>query len=78
MPSYVFRLRTPDNVSHLVQCDELPDLDAAMAHAQRFARTLVRTPVRRGYQKIGGSIDVEIADRAIARLLLSEVALQIS
>ncbi|MCD2317417.1 hypothetical protein LQ954_14810 [Sphingomonas sp. IC-11] len=78
MPSYVFRVRTPDNVTHRVQRDELPDLDAAMAHAQRFARTLVRTPVRRGQRTIGGSVDVEIADRAIARLLLSEVAYQIS
>jgi len=78
MPSYVFRVRTPDNVTHRVQRDELPDLDAAMAHAQRFARTLVRNPVRRGNRAIGGSVDVEIADRAIARLLLSEVAHQIS
>ena len=78
MPSYVFRVRTPDNVAHRVQCDELPNLDAAMAHAQRFARTLVRNPARRGNRAIGGTVDVEIADRAIARLLLSEVAHQIS
>ncbi len=78
MPSYIFRVRTPDNVAHRVQCGELPDLDAAMAHAQRLARTLVRNPVRRGHQKISGTVDVEIADRAIARLLLSEVAYQIS
>ncbi|OWK29564.1 DUF6894 family protein [Sphingomonas mucosissima] len=78
MTTYIFRVRTPDNIVHQVQCNELPDLDAAMAQAQRYARTLVRNPVRRGARTIGGALDVEVADRAIARLLLSEVAIQIS
>lgn len=78
MPTYVFRVRTPDNIVHQVQSAEFPDLDTAMAQAQRYARTLIRRPVRRGAKTIGGAMDIEVADQAIARLLLSEVAHQIS
>lgn len=78
MPTYAFRVRTPDNIAHRVQHIELPDLNAAMAQAQRYARALIRTPVRRGQRAIGGAMDVELGDQPVARLLLSEVALQIS
>lgn len=78
MPNYVFRVRTPDNVAHQAQHIELPDLNAAMAQAQRYARTLIRHPIRRGQRTFGGAMDVEVGDQPIARLLLSEVAMQIS
>lgn len=79
MPTYIFRVRTPDKVAHDTMCHEFPNLDAALIVAVRTARSLVRNPVRRGIKTISGSLDVENeAHQTVARLVLREVAHQIS
>ncbi len=79
MPSYTFRLRTPDNLPHGPERHDLPDLNTALVLASRTARGLVRNPVRRGIRTVGGSLDVEDeANQTVARLVLREVAHQIS
>lgn len=79
MPTYFFRVRTPDRLAHRVECHEFADLNAALIKAQRAARSLIRNPARRGNKVIGGSLDIENEDnRAVARLMLTEVAHQIT
>jgi len=79
MPSFTFRLRTPDKVAHGAECHDFPDLDTALIVASRTARSLVRNPVRRGIKTLSGSLDVENdAHQTVARLVLREVAHQIS
>ena len=79
MPSFIFRVRTPDKAPHRVELHEFPNLDAAMIQASRAARALVRHPVRRGHMTIGGTLDVENeANQAVAQFVLREVAQQIS
>jgi hypothetical protein len=78
MPSFIFRLRTPDKSPHRAESHDFPDLEQAMAQASRLARTLVRNPVRRGHMAIGGTLDIENeASQPIARFVLREVAQQI-
>ncbi|MFL0413298.1 hypothetical protein [uncultured Sphingomonas sp.] len=79
MPSYFFRVRTPDQVVRRAECHELPDINAALAFAQRTARSMVRVPVRRGTRVLGGSLDIENEiQQPIARVMLAEMAQQIS
>lgn len=79
MPTFFFRVRTPDAALRRAERHDLPSLDAALILAQRTARALVRNPVRRGCTAIGGSLDIENEGRqAVAQLLLAEVAHQIS
>jgi hypothetical protein len=79
MPSFIFRVRTPDKRPHRIELHEFPTLDTALVQASRVARALVRHPVRRGNLAIGGTLDVENeANQAVAQLVLREVARQIS
>ncbi len=79
MPSFFFRVRTPDKTPHRTERHDFPNLDAALIQASRAARALVRHPVRRGRLAIGGTLDVENeANQAVAQFVLREVALQIS
>jgi hypothetical protein len=79
MATYFFRVRTPDRADHLVERYDCLDVDEALMGAQRAARLLVRHPVRRGRTAIAGSLDIEDdRNQPIARLILAEVAYQIS
>lgn len=79
MPSYYFRVRTPDKAPHRIERHELPNLDAAMAMGQRTARALVRNPLRRGRTSFGGSLSIEIeGNQPIAQIMLADVARQMS
>ena len=79
MPTFFFRVRTPDQMTRRAESFELPDLNAALIQAQRSARSLVRTPARRGIMTMKGSLDIENElNQPLARLTLAEVAHQIS
>lgn len=78
MPRYTFRLRTTDHAIHLPETFELPGLSEALVMANGAARALLRHS--RGEQaRISGTLDVEDERQMpVARLLLAEVARQIS
>lgn len=78
MPRYTLRLRTTDHAIHLPETWELPGLSEALIVANGAARALLRRQ-RPGLARISGSLDVEDEQsRPVARLLLAEVARQIS
>lgn len=78
MPNYFFCVRTPDKTVHRADCHDLPNLEAALATGSRTARALVRNPVRQA-RTVRGSLDIEDERRQpVARLMLAEVARQIS
>jgi hypothetical protein len=78
MPSYFFCVHTPDRTARLPECRELPDLEAAVTTANRWARKMVRHAARRG-GTVNGSLEVENEwRRPVARLLLADVARLIS
>lgn len=80
MIDYYFHLRTPTANGRFEQRYQLPDLDAALVAAHQVARKLIRNAARNGdLLKLRGSLDVEDAfQRPVAKLMLAEVARQIS
>lgn len=79
MPLYYFQLRTADVVLRPAQSRTLPDLSAALAEAQQFARSMIRNRMRRMRGAPSGSLDIEDEKRQpIARIMLADVARQIS
>ena len=80
MPHYFFNLRTPDPHSDgPVEGMFFPDLGAALAEANSTARALIHKRVRRLPTALHGSLDIEDEHRRpIARILLADVARQIS
>lgn len=78
MPQYYFQLRTNQSAPVDSAPIELPSLAAALVEARSAARTLV-TKARRPAQPLHGSLDVEDERRRpVARILLAEIARQIS
>ncbi|MDT8757822.1 hypothetical protein MZO42_03850 [Sphingomonas psychrotolerans] len=80
MPHYFFSLRTPDSYASLAaQGGSFPDLRTALAEANCAARALIHKRVRRAPVDLHGSLDIEDeARRPIARILLADVARQIT
>ena len=79
MPAYHFCLRTPNNVAHIAETRELPDLREALIAAHGAARALIHNQVRRAPCELHGSLDVEDESRRpVARILLADLARQIS
>jgi hypothetical protein len=80
MPLYYFHLRTqgaPASASGKGR--EFPNLSAALAEAQHSARAMIRNRMRHVAGMPNGSLDIEDEKRQpIARILLAEVARQIS
>ncbi|MBB5708887.1 DUF6894 family protein [Sphingomonas xinjiangensis] len=80
MPSYSFHLQTARS-TQLMQGSgrDFPDLRSALAEAQRAARSLIHKQVRRAPCALHGSLDIrDERGSAVARILLAEVARQIS
>lgn len=80
MPDYYFHLKTSAGDGRFEQKHELPNLDAALVAAHQVARKFIRHAARRcAAEKLRGSLDVEDASRRpVARLMLADVARQIS
>jgi hypothetical protein len=79
MPQYTFRLHTLDRAIHLPETAELPGLREALIAANRAARTLIHRQRGHGRIDVHGTLDVEDeGHRPVARILLAEVARQIS
>jgi hypothetical protein len=81
MPLYYFHLRTHDAAAAPAtgKGREFPNLSAALAEAQHAARSTIRRRMRRVPGMPNGSLDIEDEKRQpIARILLAEVARQIS
>lgn len=80
MTDYYFHLRTTAGDVRYEQKHELPDLDAALIAAHQVARKFIRHAARSSDAlKLRGSLDVEdMFRRPVARLMLAEVARQIS
>jgi hypothetical protein len=79
MPHYFLRLRTPDQVTHHSDKHEVTSFNEAIAVANRAALALIRNRVRRGVTGPRGVLDVEDENRRpVARILLTELAQQIS
>lgn len=78
MPRYTFRVRTADHALHLSESFELPGLRDALILANGAARSLLRRQ-RREVARITGTLDIEDERQMpVARLLLAEVARQMS
>lgn len=79
MPHYFFRLNTRNAVPHKDQGGDFPDLRAALAGAHSTARAMLRTRMRHAPIEVHGSLDIEDErHRPVARILLADVARQIS
>jgi hypothetical protein len=79
MPEYFFHVRTPDQVARQPERRELPNLGEALAAANSAAHALIRRRVRRGQSGPRGIVEVEDEKRRpVARILLTELAQQIS
>ncbi len=79
MPSYYFRIRHPNQVDQRSHHRNLGNLTEALAAAHGTARTLIRSRKHRAPTDIRGSLDIEDEHRRpLARLMLAEVAQQIS
>ena len=79
MPRYRFSFRFADAASTPGQCREFPNLAAALAEAQHAARALIRNRMRHLRSTPSGSLDIEDeTHRPLARIMLAEVARQIS
>jgi hypothetical protein len=80
MPLYYFHLRTHDAAASATDDGrEFPNLSAALAEAQHAARAMIRNRMRRLPGTPNGTLDIEDEKRRpIARILLAEVARQIS
>lgn len=79
MPHYSFRLNTRNAIAHADQGGDFPDLRAALVGAHSTARAMLRTRTRHTLIELRGSLDVEDErHRPVARILLAEVARQIS
>ncbi|SFK28065.1 hypothetical protein SAMN03159338_3821 [Sphingomonas sp. NFR04] len=79
MPSYHFCFRTPNNIAHLSEQRDLPDLRQALIAAHQVGRMLLHKHVRRAPSALHGSLDIEDEDRQpVARILLADLARQIS
>ncbi|ATY31260.1 DUF6894 family protein [Sphingomonas psychrotolerans] len=80
MPQYFFNLAPPDTHPLLASPGgTFPDLRTALAEANSAARALIHKRVRRSPIALHGSLDIEDEHRRpIARILLADVARQIS
>jgi hypothetical protein len=79
MPRYFFQLRTPNAAQHPARCGEFPNLGAALAEAHGAVRALIHKRARGAPADLYGSLDIEDERReAVARILLADVARQIS
>jgi hypothetical protein len=80
MPAYSFHLCTP-GASRPIRNDhsEFPDVGAALAEAARIGRGMIRQRVRRKPCELCSHLDVrDDGDAPVARILLAELARQIS
>jgi len=79
MPHYFFRLNTRGAIQHAEQGGDFPDLRAALAGAHSAARTMLHSRNRHAPIELHGSLDIEDErHRPVARILLADVARQIS
>ncbi|WP_066795879.1 DUF6894 family protein [Sphingomonas soli] len=79
MPLYHFHLRTRDEACHPTHSRMLPNLAAALAEAQHAARDMIRSRMRKMCSAPSGTLEIEDEKgRPIARILLADVAQQIS
>lgn len=79
MPLYFFSLKTRNAIPHAERSGEFPDLRAALAEAHSAARAMLHTRRRHSPLDVHGSLDIEDeSHRPVARILLAEVARQIS
>jgi hypothetical protein len=79
MPLYFFSLKTRNAIPHVERQGEFPDLRAALADAHSAARTMLHSRRRHAPLDLHGSLDVEDEQRRpVARILLADVARQIS
>jgi len=79
MPRYHFNLRIADAAPSPGPCHDFPNLAAALAEAQHTARSLIRNRMRHLCSNLNGSLDIEDeTHRPLARIMLAEVARQIS
>ena len=79
MPQFFFRLNTRNAIAHQAQSGEFPDLRAALAGAHSAARAMLHTRHRHAPIELHGCLDVEDeGHRPVARILLADVARQIS
>ncbi|MFZ3484194.1 DUF6894 family protein [Sphingomonas sp. 3-13AW] len=80
MPAYSFHLCTP-NATRPIKSDhnEFPNVGAALAEAARIGRGMIRQRVRRQPCALRAHLDVrDGGDTPVARILLAELARQIS
>jgi hypothetical protein len=79
MPLYFFSLKTRNPIPHAERSGEFPDLRAALAEAHAAARAMLHTRIRHAPLDVHGSLDIEDERRRpVARILLADVARQIS
>lgn len=79
MPHYYFRLRTRNAVPHVERGGDFPDLNSALAEAHSTARVMLHSRIRHAPLDMHGSLDIEDErHRTVARILLADVARQIS
>lgn len=79
MPHYFFRLNVRGAIVHAEQGGDFPDLRAALAGAHSAARAMLHNRIRHTPIDLHGSLDVEDErHRPVARILLADVARQIS
>ncbi|WP_162839605.1 DUF6894 family protein [Sphingomonas sp. ATCC 31555] len=79
MPNYHFCFRTPNNIDHLSEQHDLPDLRRALIAAHQVGRTLLHNQVRRAPIALHGTLDIEDEDhQPVARILLADLVRQIS
>jgi len=79
MPHYFFSLKTRNAIPHAERGGDFPDLRAALAEANAAARSMLHTRRQRTPFDVHGSLDVEDERRRpVARILLADVARQIS
>lgn len=76
---FCFRICTAGRSRDGGEAHELSDLREALVQAQAVARGLIRKRLRRGHAPVRGTLDVEDEGRrTVARLMLADVARQIS
>lgn len=79
MPHYYFQLRTRNAVPHVERGGDFPDLSSALAEAHSTARVMLHSRIRHAPLDMHGSLDIEDErHRTVARILLADVARQIS
>lgn len=79
MPHYYFHLRTSNAVPDVERGGDFPDLSSALAEAHSAARVMLHGRTRQAPLDVHGSLDIEDdRHRTVARILLADVARQIS